>query len=147
MSFKFAAIKIERMRFSIIIALFVIFTSQLRAQIGSNTDKATFAKTIHFDFNSTTPNAAEWQSLKAEFVGLDRGIRINLIGHADNIGSSEVNLKIARKRAEAIKALLIQLGFDAELIQIQNMGESKPIDSNETETGRSNNRRVEISVR
>lgn len=137
----------KRMRFFIITALFVLFSNPVSAQIGPYTDKAAFKKTIRFDFNSTMPNVAEWKRLQTELVGLDRGIRIHLIGHTDNFGSSEVNLAVAQKRAEAIKALLIQLGFSAELIQIQSMGETKPIDSNETETGRSKNRRVEISVR
>ncbi len=72
---------------------------------------------------------------------------IEIIGHTDNTGNQEYNNSLSLKRANSIKDIFIKNNIESEKIFVKGMGESLPIDSNETEIGRQNNRRVEINVK
>lgn len=72
----------------------------------------------------------------------DKNIRIE--GHTDSTGNSETNLRLSQQRADAVLTALVNLGVDASRITSIGMGEDFPIASNDTEEGRSRNRRVDI---
>jgi outer membrane protein OmpA-like peptidoglycan-associated protein len=72
----------------------------------------------------------------------DKKIRIE--GHTDSTGSSETNLRLSQQRADAVLSALVRLGVDASRITSVGMGEDFPIASNDTEDGRSRNRRVDV---
>lgn len=72
------------------------------------------------------------------------GLRVEIAGHTDNVGDDSYNLALSKRRAESVKAFLIQEGCDASLFTIVGYGETKPIASNTTEGGRAQNRRVEM---
>lgn len=74
------------------------------------------------------------------------GERINLTGHTDNIGSDEYNDDLGIRRARAIRNLLVARGVPETQISLASRGETDPVDTNTTEDGRSNNRRVEIRL-
>ncbi len=76
----------------------------------------------------------------------ETGERINLVGHTDNVGSDETNLVLGRRRANAIRDLLVRKGVAAAQIAVDSKGESQPTDTNETEVGRHNNRRVLVQL-
>ena len=63
-------------------------------------------------------------------------------GHTDNIGADAYNQKLSEQRAQSVSKVLLQNGFLAENIQTIGFGAAKPIKSNETVEGRSENRRV-----
>ncbi len=73
-------------------------------------------------------------------------LRIELGGHTDNVGSDDANLKLSDQRANAVRDHLIAQGIDAARITAKGYGETKPIASNETEEGRAENRRTEVTV-
>ena len=67
-------------------------------------------------------------------------------GHTDSIGSEAYNLKLSKKRAEAVKAAIVKSGhIDPMRIKTVGKGESEPIATNKTREGRAKNRRVEIN--
>ena len=68
-------------------------------------------------------------------------------GHTDDIGSLGRNLNLGRARAEWIRDLLVSYGADIDKIELKSEGEGKPIENNSTATGRSKNRRVEMSTK
>ena len=72
----------------------------------------------------------------------------NLIiqGHTDNVGNEESNQSLSEKRAQSVTNVVIKNGFLAENIKIIGFGSNKPIKSNDTEEGRSENRRVSIII-
>lgn len=72
----------------------------------------------------------------------------NLIiqGHTDNVGNEESNQSLSELRAKSVTAIAINNGFLAENIKIMGFGSSKPIKSNDTDEGRSENRRVSIII-
>jgi outer membrane protein OmpA-like peptidoglycan-associated protein len=69
---------------------------------------------------------------------------ITLIGHTDNIGGEKENNQLGLHRAEFIKKTLVGAGIQADQIHTVSKGENNPISKNETEKGRSEDRRVEI---
>jgi outer membrane protein OmpA-like peptidoglycan-associated protein len=70
--------------------------------------------------------------------------RYLIIGYTDNIGTQENNVKLSARRAMELKKILIGMGISETQITLQFEGEANPIDSNETSTGRANNRRTII---
>ncbi|MBW6492192.1 MAG: OmpA family protein [Lentimicrobium sp.] len=72
---------------------------------------------------------------------------IEITGHTDNIGTNEINEKMGLMRANAIRSVLISKGVPAAKILTFSKGEELPAFSNDTEEGRSKNRRIEIIVK
>ena len=70
--------------------------------------------------------------------------KVNIIGYTDNTGSNERNMALSLARAKAVAEYLIRKGVKPERITYEGKGAANAIDSNETEEGRSNNRRVEF---
>jgi OmpA-OmpF porin, OOP family len=81
--------------------------------------------------------------LLAKFLIQNPGINIEIIGHTDNIGTSENNINLSKKRTESIKAYLLEKGVKNKLILI-GKGDLEAIADNTTEEGRQKNRRVEF---
>ena len=73
-------------------------------------------------------------------------VRILIIGHTDNRGGDEANLKLSADRAATVANYLVSNGVEVDRMELSGMGELKPIDSNETEYGRLRNRRTEIVI-
>jgi outer membrane protein OmpA-like peptidoglycan-associated protein len=69
---------------------------------------------------------------------------VSIIGHTDNVGSEKSNQVLSEKRAEEVKNFLIKELVPIEKIMSKGMGESKPIDTNDTKVGQAKNRRVEF---
>lgn len=82
----------------------------------------------------------------ADFMSKRQSMRIRVEGHTDNVGSNTLNQNLSERRAESVKAYLVQKGTDPRRIQTAGYGPSKPIASNATEFGRSLNRRTEIVI-
>jgi OOP family OmpA-OmpF porin len=60
------------------------------------------------------------------------------------VGSAEANLLLSEQRANAVREALESLGIAADRVTSSGLGEDFPIESNETEEGRSQNRRVDV---
>lgn len=72
---------------------------------------------------------------------------LSINGHTDNTGGDELNLKLSQDRADAAKAYLVEHGVSSERIMATGFGSTKPIASNDTDEGRSQNRRVEFKLK
>ncbi|MDQ5769271.1 OmpA family protein [Thiothrix subterranea] len=73
-----------------------------------------------------------------------RGIQVS--GHTDNVGNDAYNQNLSTQRADAVKDYLVKKGVDSTLIKSAGYGESKPIASNDSEAGRSQNRRITFDI-
>jgi OmpA-OmpF porin, OOP family len=71
---------------------------------------------------------------------------VRVEGHTDNKGGDAFNKRLSQKRAEAVVASLIKRGIDKGRFTSQGFGMDRPIDSNDTDAGRANNRRVEFHI-
>lgn len=73
-------------------------------------------------------------------------LKIELIGHTDNIGATDDNLKLSEARATAVKQAIVDRGIDARRISVLGKGASQPIATNDTAEGRAVNRRTELKL-
>jgi len=71
-------------------------------------------------------------------------IKITIEGHTDNIGSLSYNMQLSLARAKAVRDWFIKNGIDEKRLKYKGYGPKKPIAQNDTEDGRSQNRRVEF---
>lgn len=70
-----------------------------------------------------------------------------VVGHTDNVGNPEANMKLGQNRANFIKQYLIRNGLSANRIETQSKGQEQPIADNNTEEGRAENRRVVVTLK
>lgn len=102
---------------------------------------------IHFAFNKTdiTPDSAAILSEVATLLKNDPSLKLRIEGHTDNVGSAAYNLDLSQRRAESVKAYLVQnFNIDPSRLTTQGFGFSKPIANNATAEGQAENRRVEF---
>ena len=62
------------------------------------------------------------------------------------MGTDDLNMRLSERRASAVRDFLVQLGINASTIGSRGFGESQPVSTNDTATGRQQNRRVEMVV-
>ena len=74
-------------------------------------------------------------------------LNIELSGHTDNTGDPESNLDLSQRRADAVLNYLVENGVNLARLSSVGYGENLPIDTNETDAGRQNNRRTEIRLK
>ncbi len=74
----------------------------------------------------------------------DRTIMIE--GHTDSVGSAASNMALSERRAESVRSYLLQQGISSQRMTSKGLGQNQPIGNNDTETGRQENRRVEIII-
>ncbi|HVI46423.1 MAG TPA: OmpA family protein [Chitinophaga sp.] len=102
---------------------------------------------ILFDTNSDKIKAESYGALKdiAGVLTENAGVRVKIVGHTDTDGNDQANLDLSKRRAEAVKtALSTTFGIDASRLETDGKGKTQPVDSNNTEIGKANNRRVEF---
>ncbi len=72
-------------------------------------------------------------------------LRLLIEGHTDSAGNAAANMDLSRRRAEAVKSVLVtQFKIDAGRLTTAGLGATKPVDTNDTPQGRAQNRRVEL---
>jgi outer membrane protein OmpA-like peptidoglycan-associated protein len=73
------------------------------------------------------------------------GLKVNIVGHTDNVGERDYNMKLSKARADSVaKELISKYGIDAGRIAAYGVGPLAPVAANKTEEGRAKNRRVEL---
>jgi outer membrane protein OmpA-like peptidoglycan-associated protein/curli biogenesis system outer membrane secretion channel CsgG len=89
-------------------------------------------------------SAAVIQSI-ARGLQANPGLNVEIDGHTDSTGSPQHNMDLSRRRAEAVKAVLVsQFNIDASRLTTAGFGSSKPVAQNTTPEGKAQNRRVEF---
>ncbi len=73
-------------------------------------------------------------------------VRVEIQGHTDDVGTDETNLKLSQRRAQAVRDYLVDKGVKKARLVAEGYGSTKPIESNDTEAGRSANRRVQFEI-
>jgi outer membrane protein OmpA-like peptidoglycan-associated protein len=108
--------------------------------------KFSFSSEVLFDFDKVKIKEGAEKKLKETVRILDsyEYKSLSIEGHTDDVGTDEYNLNLSRRRAEAVAEYLVKLGVDKNKISVIGHGESKPVATNETKSGRALNRRVEI---
>ena len=113
---------------------------------------------VHFDFNTLTIYFPYAKASTKLSQGLTDSIKIFseklilaeklilVVGNTDNVGSSAINMDLGLERAKWVKELFVINGINENNIEIKSFGKEHPIENNNTKSGRSKNRRVEINI-
>ena len=96
-------------------------------------------------YELTDASKASLQNIVDELRSTRVAGKIIVTGHTCSLGSAEYNQKLSQRRADAAFKFLVNSGFDAEQLCASGKGETEPMYTNQTEEGRSMNRRVEVS--
>ena len=103
---------------------------------------------MNFDFDKSVVKERYYELLRnlRDYVE-QKNLRVVIIGHTDSKGSDEYNMKLGMRRAVAVRDKLLEFGMDpSRIIGVESKGESEPIDTNETEEGRFENRRIQFKI-
>ncbi|WP_185113953.1 OmpA family protein [Fulvivirga imtechensis] len=103
---------------------------------------------IYFDFNKATLRTESIPQLDKIYSFLEENskVKIQLDGHTCSMGSEDYNQKLSEERARSVMDYLLNKGIRSKQVNSAGFGESKPLASNETESGRVQNRRVEFVI-
>jgi outer membrane protein OmpA-like peptidoglycan-associated protein len=103
---------------------------------------------VFFDFNKAELKNESKPDLNraVNFLKQNPGLRIEIAGHTDSVGTDQYNKKLSQDRAESVRQYLIAGGIDAGRLKAVGYGESQPVADNGTDDGKARNRRVEMRV-
>ena len=101
---------------------------------------------IYFDTGKSNikPESSQAIAEIAKLLKSDLGLKIHVVGHTDNVGSVDSNIKLSQSRAEAVVQALRNNGITPARLKAFGCGQFAPVMSNDTEDGRAKNRRVEL---
>ena len=92
------------------------------------------------------PLAREKLAKVAGIVSGHPGLRLEVEGHTDSVGSDEYNQRLSEQRGAAVRDYLTQQGMPASSVTAKGFGKTQPVASNDTAQGRQQNRRVELVI-
>jgi outer membrane protein OmpA-like peptidoglycan-associated protein len=128
---------------------------QLRQQLNSILETRESARglivnlsDVLFDTASSNLKAGAREKL-AKVAGIllsHRGLKLQVEGHTDSVGSADYNQRLSENRAASVRAYLVDSGIAPNTIGTTGFGETMPVASNDTPAGRQQNRRVELIV-
>jgi len=101
---------------------------------------------INFDYDSDIIRGESKPTLDKIVAMLDSEPTMQLMieGHTDSDGTTEHNQVLSQQRAESVKSYLVAAGISSSRLSVEGFGESMPVASNATATGKAQNRRVEL---
>lgn len=110
--------------------------------------KSVLLEGVTFNTGSAVLTRESEKTLEKAFIALvaNPDIRVEIAGYTDNVGSAELNDRLSRRRAEAVRAWLVRKGIPGSRMTAVGMGMKDPIASNDTAEGRAENRRIEFHV-
>jgi outer membrane protein OmpA-like peptidoglycan-associated protein len=95
--------------------------------------------------SSDIPQSAKARLREIARLLMNDNRKLKIVGHTDNVGNQEENLMLSLQRAESVKLFLIAKGVVADRLSAEGVGPTQPIAGNDTEAGRRQNRRIEIT--
>jgi len=123
------------------------FENPSPATCQSEIDRALFGRKILFEHDSARLSQSDRENLLVllDALAACSGLTLIIEGHTDSSGGEKANLRISAKRAKAVADFLKEGAPEAHLSE-RAYGESRPIASNRTASGRMTNRRIEFVV-
>jgi outer membrane protein OmpA-like peptidoglycan-associated protein len=121
------------------------------AAAGAQAEIAAFEvvlRPVNFKFDTSELTDPAKQTLDEIAGRLEKApnMKVTIDGHTDFIGSSDYNMALGERRANAVKDYLSGKGVNAAVLDVRSFGESQPTESNQTAEGRATNRRAEITT-
>lgn len=101
---------------------------------------------VYFSHDGVDPLSLEGIQGLLRMMKSSPTMRVEIGGHTDNSGSDEYNMDLSKRRAHAVRAMLIKGGADGNRITAVGYGKTKPLAPNDSRQGRSLNRRTEFII-
>jgi outer membrane protein OmpA-like peptidoglycan-associated protein len=92
------------------------------------------------------PEAREKLAKVAGIVAGHPGLRLAVEGHTDSVGGDDYNQQLSEDRGQSVRDYLVQQGIAGTSVSSKGFGKTQPVASNETASGRQQNRRVELVI-
>lgn len=104
---------------------------------------------LNFNEGSSVLDSSSINEVKniSEILKAFPSVQIKIGGYTDNTGNAAANFKLSSDRAASVKVKLIEMGADNGRIESEGYGQEHPFSSNDTDEGRTLNRRIAVSVR
>jgi outer membrane protein OmpA-like peptidoglycan-associated protein len=99
-----------------------------------------------FDSSDLTADAKKNLDAVAEIFNEFPDTELMIEGHTDNVGNDDYNMKLSKRRADAVAAYIKSKGVASSRFKVEGFGETRPRFDNATKEGQTKNRRVEIGV-
>jgi len=109
-------------------------------------DGKIIANGIRFDTGKSTLKPESMGVINEIYELLEKNpdLKFSVDGHTDNVGDDASNLKLSADRAETVLNTLVSMGISKDRLSSKGLGETEPMDDNNSPEGRANNRRVEF---
>lgn len=118
--------------------------SQVIKELMKKGSVSTNAITFASNSDKLTPESGEVIEQFADLMKESGTLKLRIIGHTDADGDDAANLLLSKKRANAVKIKMVELGVEAVRLQTDGKGEKEPVAENKSEEGKLQNRRVEF---
>jgi peptidoglycan-associated lipoprotein len=104
------------------------------------------ARAIYFDYDRNVIRADQLPSMEENLKLLQsrQDLRVKVVGHADERGTTEYNYSLGLRRAQSIEKYLLKNGIQTERVSVESRGEEQPADPGHNEAAWAKNRRAEI---
>lgn len=111
-------------------------------------DTRIILRNLSFEFNSSVikPESEPVIEELYQFLTNNPEVRIQIVGHTDNVGTDEYNKNLSNNRAKAVHDAIVEKGIASDRLTWEGRGAADPITTNDTEEGRAENRRVEFVI-
>ncbi len=118
-------------------------------RVGEDTLLVHFDSDVLFEVDSASLDSDGRTTLEDVAGVLDEYPKTAVVvqGHTDSTGSEEHNQALSERRASSVRGYLVSRGVDADRLAAVGMGEDYPVASNDSESGRQENRRVDILLK
>jgi len=110
--------------------------------------RATLEEMVFFDYDQSEirQDAAAVLRRKADVLRASPSVQLRIEGHADERGSTEYNLALGNRRAEAVRQFLVGFGLAESRFSIVSYGEERPLDRGTSEAAWARNRRAQFQI-
>ena len=106
------------------------------------------SRSLHFDFDKYNVKTEYYSLLQnlIEYMNYN-DYDVTIVGHTDSKGTEAYNMGLGQRRADSVKAKLLEFGLVSDrILGTESRGESEPVATNDTEEGRAQNRRIEFHL-
>lgn len=123
---------------------------KLEGEMVTKVDSGISHKTLHCLFGvavfRSDPTLVAYTEELRDYLDRHSGETVELIGHTDNIGPADANVRLGKRRARAVMRYFKSKGIPGDRMKVSSKGEAEPIASNGDKEGRAQNRRIEVRI-
>lgn len=124
--------------------VYAVDASSLYAGLNAEGRVAVYGINFETARSAVTPDSETVLTQVRQLLQSHPDLRLKIEGHTDNVGAAAANRTLSQQRAEAVRAWLVRNGIAESRLTIEGLGDTRPVAANDTEDGRSRNRRVEL---